>query len=110
MNREELSEDSNDSRSELSRRKGLRRNTAKKSMTLFKRLSKQIRYSGPPRALCFLEAYYLILPSSQFIFGLCAHLPSGRRQVVWQRMPVERESKAKAPAGLQEGNTPEGCW
>lgn len=34
MNREELLEDSNDSRSELSRGKGLRRNIAKKSMTL----------------------------------------------------------------------------
>ena len=34
INREELSEDSNDSRSELSRGEGLRRNTAKNSMTL----------------------------------------------------------------------------
>ena len=34
INREELSEDSNDSRSELSRGEGLKRNTAKNSMTL----------------------------------------------------------------------------
>ena len=85
INREELSEDSNDSRSELSRGEGLRGNTAKNSMTLCEviilkdpvKTNQVLRTTKSSLFTWGLLLYTLIL--SVHIWTLCT-LPSGKRR------------------------------